>query len=259
MLWELYTAALGMLPQQTKLEILSNNIANISTVGFKGIGSFQHALIEAQKNLRNVPGQAEAEDIELGKYINFQQGSIVKTGNPLDLTIDGNGFFLVADNDGMQYLTRAGQFTLDSEGYLRTLDGKYVIGSSGPILLRETLAGSDGEEHANLQSIIRINQNGEIYIGNRYIDTLSIIQVENPQSLEHIGASHLKPTVETQFTIRDESQYRILQGYLEQSNVSLVDEMVNLIALQRLYELGQKTIRTNDETLSRSIDIGRFF
>jgi len=258
MLWSLYTAALGMLPQQTRLKILANNIANAETAGYKRIGTFQHAVIEAQQNLRNVPGQAEPEDNLINRYYDFTLGDARYTGNPLDLYLHTDGFFQVSDAEGNLFLTRSGRFTIDAEGYLRTVDGKYVMGRGGAIRVLSEIPEVRAGNTSEFSRRIRVTRYGEIYRGDTFIDALSIIKVENPQTLQRTSGVLFRPTANTQLYEVPNTDVQIRQGFIERSNVSLVDEMVQLITIHRAFELGQRVIRLNDATLGRSIEIARF-
>ncbi|MCS6999985.1 MAG: flagellar hook basal-body protein [Bacteroidota bacterium] len=258
MLKELYTAALGMLPQQVRLELTAHNIANANTVGYKRSGIFEQTLIEARENLLNVRGDAEVEDTPLRQYIDFQQGALQKTGNPLDIALDGNTtFFVVADRDGQEYLTRAGHFTIDSQGYVVTSDGKMLLTSGGPLRIELPQQG-DNLQGDNLARQIQISPNGEVQFNGLMVGQLRVVQVANPQSLQRANAVTFLPTDETDIADLSPEEIHIQQGYLEASNVNIVTELVTMIQLQRMFELGQKVIQTNDGTLDRSIDIGRF-
>jgi flagellar basal-body rod protein FlgG len=258
MLKELYTAALGMLPQQMRLEITANNIANANTVGYKRSGIFEQSLIEARENLLNVRGDAETEDLPLRQYVDFRPGALQKTGNPLDLALDSNGtFFVVADPDGTEYLTRGGHFTLDDRGFIITGDGKLLLSASGPIQL--LLPALDENAHSdNRERNIQISPQGEIQLNGQFIAQLRVVQIANPQTLSRSSATCFLPTDATDIRELAPHDIRVQQGYLESSNVNVISEMVTMIQLQRMFELGQKVIQTNDSTLDRSIEIGRF-
>ncbi|MCX7930264.1 MAG: flagellar hook-basal body protein [Chlorobi bacterium] len=259
MLKELYTAALGMLPQQMRLELTANNIANANTVGFKRSAVFEQSLIEARENLLNVRGDAETEDVPLSQYIDFRPGALQKTGNPLDLALDNpSHFFIVAGSDGTEYLSRAGHFTIDDRGFLVTPDGRLLLSNSGPIRIDINQINGEQSQNESLARNIRISPQGEVQLAGQYIAQLRIVEVANPTSLERRDAVCFTPTDSTDIHELDPSQITVQQGYLEASNVDIVREMVTMIQLQRMFELGQKVIHTNDSTLDRSIDIGRF-
>lgn len=258
MLKELYTAALGMLPQQTRLEITTNNIANANTAGFKRSGIFEQSLIEARENLLNVRGDAETEDLPLRQYVDFRTGALQKTGNPLDLALDGEDtFFVVADRDGTEHLTRAGQFTLDARGFVVTGDGKLLLSTSGPIQI-EIPTPNDGTPSDHLARQIQLSPQGELQLNGQFVAQLRVVRVANPQTLERSSATCFLPTDDSDIRELNPHDIRVQQGYLEASNVNIISEMVTMIQLQRMFELGQKVIQTNDGTLDRSIDIGRF-
>jgi flagellar hook-basal body protein len=134
MLKELYMAAMGMLPQQTRLEVITNNMANANTPGFKRESVFERNLIDARAIFNNVPGEAEQDDPPVGSYTDFSAGNFQQTDNPLDLVVENpKGFFLVQDEAGNQYLTKGGHFKIGSDGTIATMDGKILMGTDGPI------------------------------------------------------------------------------------------------------------------------------
>lgn len=257
MLKELYTAALGMLPQQMRLEITANNIANANTIGFKRSGIFEQSLIEARENLFNVRGDAETEDTPISQYIDFRQGALQKTGNSLDLAPAQGQFFVIADRDGSEYLSQAGHFTLDPQGFIITADGKLLLGTGGPLRIDLPQQG-DMQQADTLMRTVQVSPQGEITVNGLFVGQLRIVEVTNPQTLQRSGASSFTATDQTILRELPPTDVRIQQGYLEMSNVDIVRELVTMIQLQRMFELGQKVIQTNDSTLDRSIDIGRF-
>lgn len=257
MLKEIYTAALGMLPQQTALEVTANNLANASTTGFKKEGVFQRELIEARQNLLNTVGTADQNDTPQARFGNFSQGAIQKTENPLDVAIDGAGYFVIQDEFGNESLTRAGNFVMNENGVLATKDGKTVMGEDGEIFIRKNqLDPLNNVDERPLE--IRIDKTGEVFVNNQYVDRLQVVQVVNEQSLERMSGTQFRPTDETEFEILDQDTTSVKQFHIEGSNVNIVEEMVKMIALQRSFELGQKVIQTNDATLDKSIELGRF-
>ncbi len=258
MLKELYTAALGMLPQQARLEMTANNLANANTVGFKRSGIFEQSLIEARENLLNIKGDAEIEDLPLRHYVDFRPGALQKTGNPLDIALDGsNTFFVVLDRDGNELLTRAGHFTLSEQGTVITPDGKVLLSSNGPVRIELPQQGEFvTNDHVARQ--IQISPQGEIQLNGQYVAQLRVVEVTNPHTLERASSTCFHPRDDTSIREIEPTEIRVQQGYLEASNVNVVSELVSMIQLQRMFELGQRVIQTNDGTLERSIDIGRF-
>lgn len=258
MLKELYTAALGMLPQQTRLEMTANNLANANTVGYKRSGVFEQSLIEARENLLNVRGDAETEDVPISQYIDFRPGAHQKTGNPLDLALEGGDtFFVLLAPDGSEHLTRAGHFTLDDQGTVITMDGKMLLSTNGPIRI-ELSQQNDNLGGDTVARQIQISPQGEIQLNGQFVAQLRVLQVANPQTLQRSSSTCFQPSDDTDLRELDVAAIRVQQGYLEASNVNVVSELVSMIQLQRVFELGQKVIQTNDGTLERSIDIGRF-
>lgn len=256
MLKEIYTASLGMIPQQMKLEVTANNIANANTPGFKREGVFERSLIEARRNLLNVQGNVEEEDLPVGRYYDFSNGSFEKTDNPFDAVINGEGFFLLRDDDGNEFLSRSGHFTLSPDGYLVSPDGKQVLGSEGPLLLRDGSVPSD-EQHPT-QFELRIRESGEVFVNEREVGKLMVVAVDEPQNLAKSSATQFQLKDDDVYTPVPNEQVQIRQGYIENSNVNIISEMVNMIQLQRSFELGQRVITTNDNTLDRSMEVGRF-
>lgn len=257
MLKEIYTAALGMLPQQTRLEITTNNIANANTTGFKRLGVFEQSLIDARENQLNIRGDAEQEDPPTQTFTDYSEGSLQKTDNPLDLSIAQQGFFVLQDEDGNESLTRNGHFVLDTVGRITTPDGKFLMGDQGYITAN-TRNDVNGFANTDRSTVIRVNPQGEVFANDQMVGRLQIMNVENPQTLLRVGSSEFSATEETEMSQLQPENVRLQQGFLETSNVNIINEMVTLIQLQRSFEMGQKVISTNDGTLERSIDIGRF-
>lgn len=259
MLKEIYTAALGMVPQQMKLEMTANNIANANTVGFKREGMFERSLLEARENLLNVQGSVEEEDLPMGRYFDFTQGAFQKTDSPFDIAIDGKGFFLLQDTDGNEYLSRAGHFTLSSDGHLVTPDGKSVMGSEGRLLVRDLTAMDNSVANDDARPLeMRVQESGEVFVNENEVGKLTLVTVDDPQMLEKLSATDFKLKEDASYSIVDPETVRVKQGHLENSNVNIITEMVNMIQLQRSFEMGQKVISTNDSSLDRSLEVGRF-
>lgn len=256
MIKEIYTAALGMVPQQTRLEITANNIANANTTGYKRIGVFEQSLIDARENMLNTRGDVEQEDPPTQQYTDYTQGALTNTGNPLDLALDREGFFVLHDKNGDESFVRGGHFEIGSDGTIVTPDGKTLMGDSGPLVVNRT--NQQGFRNDERTQNIRINDNGEVFADNQFVGRVQVMNVENPQTLARANNSGFRPTDQTNYAPMQADSIRLKQGYLEASNVNIIGEMVAMIQLQRAFEMGQKVITTNDGTLERSIDIGRF-
>lgn len=258
MIKELYTSALGMLPQQVRLEIVSNNLSNANTIGFKKERLFEEDLIEAKMNVIKNFGYSEAVDLPIGTYVDFTVGNFEKTENPLDLVIENPlAFFEVEDENGERFLTRAGNFTLNKDGYIVAKDGKFLVADTGRLnLLREFTVDTSSLENT-IASNIRITERGEVYLNYALIGRITPVEVENPETLCKVSGLYFKPTEETRQNYLAFEEVSIRQGWVENSNVNPIEEMVALIELQRLFDLGMKSIQTNDQTIEQSIRIGR--
>ena len=248
----LYTAYTGMINQQKRLDTVTNNLANASTTGFKREGltskSFDQMLTLKLNDL-SVPYLNEgigkmSLGVKIGEnYTDYSQGSFKETGNTYDLALAGNGFFTISYTDKKgntsEKYTRDGEFTMDSEGYLRTLEGDYVQGEGGNIMIPvET-------------SEVSIRDNGDIYADGEYVDSLRIVDFEDYNNIEKFG-ENLYNVVDG--ATETESTAAVKQGYLEMSNINVVKEMVEMITISRAYESNQKLIQTEDDMLDKSVN-----
>lgn len=246
----LYTAYTGMLQQQKKMDVITNNLANAATTGYKKEGvtavAFDRELAIKVKDGSNAyidqPIGRMSLGVKIGEtYTDYSQGSYKYTGNTYDLALSGEGFFTIsfmnkAGEESVKY-TRDGNFTIDIDGALRTQDGDYVLGESGQIYIPV-----DASE-------VSINKLGEIYADGEYVDTLRITDFEDYNYLKKYG-ENMYDAVDG--AVEKESSATVDQGYLEASNVNVVTEMVNMISLSRTYEANQKIIQSVDDELERS-------
>jgi flagellar basal body rod protein FlgG len=259
MLKELFTAALGMQNQQTRLEVTANNIANSSTAGFKRASVFERNLIDARANFYNTPGDVEQNDPPVGSYYDLQNGAMQQTDNPLDIALENKGFFLLEDGEGKQFLSRAGNFRLSEDGTIIAMDGKKLMGENGPISIGNEFLQSPQITNDDKAINLRIALNGEVYANDSEIGKIMVVEVNNPESLQRISNSDFIATWTTQPNYVESEQVRIRQGWIESSNVDIVGEMVEMIELQRMFEAGSKVIETNNGTLDESIAMGRYY
>lgn len=257
MLRGLYTAWSGMVNEQNRMDIMTNNLANASTVGFKKEGatsqSFDDVLTVKLKDksvglstvertgIRN-PGVKIGEN-----YTDYGQGSFRDTGNTFDLALSGEGFFAIdfankADGATTMY-TRAGQFTLNKDGYLVTQDGDFVLDTNDRRIQMDTLKATD------------IDKTGTIRQEGTIIARIKVVDFENYDYLEKYGETYYRPIQGAETT---NGTATINSGYLEMANVQIVSEMVNMIAITRAYEANQKIIQTYDDSLEIAVtQIGR--
>ncbi len=252
----LYTAYTGMVNQQKRLDTITNNLANASTTGYKREGATARAFNEYMGVRVNDSTVAykitDIGNMSLGvkigeNYTDYSQGSLRSTENTYDLALEGNGFFSISftNKQGEQSIkyTRDGNFTLDAEGALRTTDGDYVQGEGGDIYVPTDAAQ------------VAITSTGDIYADGEYIDTIRIVDFEDYNYLKKYGenmydivdgATEIEPTA------------LIHQGYLESSNINVVNEMVEMITITRAYEANQKALQSADQMVDKAVnDVGR--
>lgn len=254
MLKGLYTAYTGMLDQQRRLEVTTNNLANSTTVGYKKEGStsqsFDECLAIKIRDTSDVFTRRAIGNVALGvkigeTYTNYTQGSFRETGESFDLAISGKGFFNISytNKKGVEstMYTRDGSFTLTREGNLVTKDGDFVLGQNGPIVLPTNAK-------------ITIDTLGNIYNGDEFIDQIMLTDFEDYNYIEKFGENMYR-TVDGAEEI--EATGGINQGWLEMSNVQVVQEMVDMISIQRAYEAAQKVETSMDDMLEQTVTLGR--
>jgi len=262
MLRSLYTAATGMEAQKLNIDVISNNLANVNTVGFKkSRADFQDLIYQTLRE----PGATSAEGAQIPSGIQvglgvkpvavqkmFQQGDFMLTSNPLDIVIEGDGFFQILLPDGTVSYSRAGAFKLDSEGRIVNSDGYPLEPSiTVPANTLSVTVGSDGQVTVLQAGSVTPTQIGQIELA-RFI---------NPGGLKALGknlfqqtASSGEPTTGNPST---EGLGTVAQGFLEMSNVNVVEEMVNMIVSQRAYEITSKAVQASDEMLQTANNMKR--
>ncbi len=252
MLKGLYTAYTGMINEQNRMDVLTNNLANSATIGFKKEGStsqsFSDVLAYKIKDSSENPNIARnigynTPGVKIGEnYTDYSQGAFRATENKLDVALSGDGFFAIEftnkSGETSTKYTRDGSFTMNEQGYLVTKDGDYVLGTSGRVRLNP------------LQEAV-IGQDGTITQNNATVTRLQITDFEDYNYLEHYGENMYQP-VEGATT--QNSTAKVFSGYLEASNVQVVSEMVQMIAVTRAYETNQKLIQTFDTTLDTTVN-----
>ncbi len=252
MIRAMWTSATGMNAQEMMVNTIANNLANVNTTSFKKSRVDFEDLFYATytgKGSQTPEGGTVPVGIEVGMGVRpvaiqkiFTQGDYLQTDNSLDLSIEGNGFFLVL-SDGDEVYTRDGAFKIDSEGY--------VVNSRGERLQPEITVPQD-------TATITVSKAGEITCLSNDGDTLAtgdipIYIFPNPAGLRSLGMNQYAATPASGDAIEgtpgEDNFGTISSGFLEMSNVDAVEEMVNLIAAQRVYELNSKSITTSDEML----------
>lgn len=254
-------AATGMLAQQTNVDVIANNIANANTTGFKsGRAAFQDLIYQSMRQegaLTSTEGTSRPVGMNVGLGVQSAgvirlntQGGLSQTENQLDLAIEGHGFFVVNRPDGTQAYTRAGSFQLSAEGQIVTLDGYEIDpGVNVPDNTRQ----------------IEINQQGVVMA---YVDSdpapvelgqMTMATFLNEAGMKPIGNNMLEETTAsgepTLVTPGEPGVGIIRQGYLENSNVNIIQQITDLISAQRAYEMNSKAIETADQMLSTANQI----
>lgn len=264
MMRALWTASTGMMAQQLNVDTISNNIANVNSVGYKKTRvEFKDLLYETMEKGMVKDGKGKPVNLQVGHGVKvaattkfFTAGNLDSTANPYDLAIDGPGFFKISGPNGEEMYTRDGSFkiSVDEENMkLVTSEGYFVQGTEGDI-----------ELGSNVKDVI-IDETGMITI-RRTDDTLeeigsiAVATFVNPAGLESVGRNLYKASLasgEAFDAAEDGSGGGVLQGYLESSNVQVVEEMVKLIQAQRAYEINSKSIQTADEMLGMANNLRR--
>lgn len=256
----LYTAWTGMVNEQRRLDVISNNMANADTTGFKKQGvtsqSFDDELtLRIHNNNSYTPFNHRIGNMNLGvkigeTYHDFSQGSLRETGNTYDLALSGEGFFTIQTTNkqgvtSTKY-TRDGSFTVNMEGYLVTKDGDYVLDVEGNQI---QIPGAQTAQN------VAIDAAGNISVNGQAVATLGIAGFENPQALLLYGENMYDATEAAGL---QPGNATVHQGFLEMSNTNVISEMVDMITITRAYEAGQKVMQTTDKTLEKAVnEIGR--
>jgi flagellar basal-body rod protein FlgG len=258
----LWTAASGMQAQNTNIDVISNNLANVNTAGFKrSRAEFQDLLYQTMRppGVTSANGTQMPTGIQIGHGTRtvstqklFIQGDFQQTQNDLDLAIEGRGFFQITQPNGDIAYTRAGNFKIDSEGRMVTADG-YLI-EPEITLPTDTLSVSIATD--GTVSVLQPGQTSPTDVGN-----IQLARFVNPAGLESIGRNLFVRTDASGDAITgtpgQEGYGTLAQGNLEMSNVSVVDEMVNMITAQRAYEVNSKAIQTADDMLQVANNLKR--
>lgn len=252
----IFTALSGAIAQSQRVDTIANNIANVNTPGFKKdqqvfkeyLSSYEKAPAVLQTH--RIPASIESfYDMQggdrgyvdaSGTYTNFSQGGLKKTGNPLDIAIEGEGFFEVLTPQGIR-LSRNGSFTINNENQLVTKNGHLVLRSGVP--------GEDpnGRIITVQNPNVTITATGGIYLNGENQGQLGVVQVNEPDALQKQGSSMFgfKDNYEVEITPVANAKFH--QGYLETSNVNVVQEMTDMIAATRTFESTQKAIEAFDQ------------
>lgn len=275
MMRSLWSAASGMIAQQTNLDVISNNISNVNTVGYKKdtveFKSLLYQTLQSQSTNNVGANKPVPAQVGLGTRLGsvttvFSQGNLQDTGYLTYMAIEGSGFFKVRDKDGNICYTRDGSFNFQPvEGgtMLCTSEGYPVLDQNNNPIIVPPGYKTDG---------VTVDTEGNIFVkgadekdvpltavlnGQTYNQKIGLVQFNNPSGLDSVGGNLYRESVASGAPLEESSTQGISrslihQGYLEMSNVQVADEMVNMIVAQRAYEMNSKTIRASDEMLQQA-------
>lgn len=261
----LYTAYTGMIEEMRRMDVMTNNLANADTTGYKKEGtvnqSFDDQLAIKIKDTSEILPAKRLGTVNMGvkvgeTYRDYSQGSFTVTDNVYDVALDGEGFFAIefrnkAGETSVKY-TRDGAFTVDSNGYLMTKDGDHVLNANGAV---NTAPGQANYVRVDPNQDVTIERNGAVYQNNVQVGQIGLVDFADYNYLQKYG-ENLYETVPGARMIASDA--KIEQGCLETSNVNIVSEMVDMITITRAYEANQKIITAIDDTLDKAVNtVGR--
>ncbi len=220
---------------EKQIGVISNNLANMGTSGYKKALPFYEILMEEGNSTTN-------------QVTDFAAGEHLFTGNPLDLALKGEAYFTVETDSG-ERLTRDGKFSISQEGFLVNRKGDKVIGEGGLINLKDVMNNADNR--------ISISADGMVKVGEKTIDRLMLMKGAEGKQLIKDYEVYFKS--DEDFVQVNESEFEVSQGFLESSNVSPIEEMESMISLSKNYESAKNILTYLDESLEKAIQIGKVF
>lgn len=230
-------AEVAMLNDMRQLDLISNNLANANTAGFKGdlvVQGFAGQLDQANSEL--VSNSGAMNHLQAEVLTDFAQGALKKTGNPLDVAVEGAGFFQLMTPEGLNY-TRGGSFSVDSQGRLVGGDGDPVLGVDGEILL------GNGD--------VAIGRDGSITEDGEHVGQLSIVEFSDSASLKKVGSGgYMAPDG---LMAQHGNSSSVRQGFVEASNVNVMGEMVSMMSMMRHFEMTANVLKGYDEIMNSAI------
>lgn len=262
MIRALYSSATGMNAQETNIDVIANNLANVNTTGYKKSRAEFQDLVYQYVVEPGAPTSSTTQSpsgIQVGLGVKtasvqkvFSQGDLTNTGNQLDVAVQGDGFFQVQMPDGTTAYTRSGSFQLNSQGQLVTTDGYQVLGPGS--FPSDTMAVTIGED-----GTVSVRQPGQATPSQ--IGQFTAARFPNNAGLRAVGRNLYEETASSGSpitgTFGTDGVGRLSQGFVESSNVSVVEQVVNMITAQRAYEASSKGIQAADEMLGQAINMRR--
>ncbi len=240
-----YVTVAGKFVNEKRLDVISNNIANALTAGYKAVRPVFGMVTEASDETGSGQQLKNASVGVYDTYIDFSDAPVVESGANLDVAIAGDGFFVVQGKEGNLY-TRSGQFTLDNNNRLVTMNGDPVLGKGGTISIEAT----QGKE-------VLIENDGSIFVGKDLVDTLKVVDFKNKSGLRQVGKSLFTNDNRQEAEITP-TTYTIRQGAYEGSNVNVFREMIDLIQTMRAYECYTKVDQMVGDVNSKLVELGKF-
>lgn len=269
----LYTGAAGMLSQMTRMDVVANNLANVDKTAYKkdttvfktfpelllrrfdddGLVTFPLGSYDKAPYIGKIGTGVEVNEI----YTDFQQGSLKSTANTFDFAIEGNGFFTIETSNGPRY-TRNGSFLIDKDNYLVTKDGFKVLGENGYVQVQNN--NFNVNEHGEIiinpdlanNQIVSKTQNG--WENTASLDRFKIVTFRELRELKKEGNSFYRETIYSGPAQTPTNMPKIRQGFLEIANTNIVQEMVDMIEVQRAYEANSKSVTSHDAALAKLIN-----
>lgn len=236
----MYSAVSGNIAAMQRMDVITNNLANVNTTGFKKDRMVFDSMMNGAKNPTLPAGTMTDGPVLSGFAVetDFSQGTVKQTGNPLDLSLNGDGFFVVNTPEGKAY-TRQGNFHMDSGNRLVTADGYELQSGGGPI----TIKGGK----------VDIDTSGGVFVDGQQVGTIDVVDFPRPYQLQKVGSALFVPSAPGD-TGQPATGTRVNQGAIEGSNVQPLQEMVLLIDSTRSYEQCVKTIQSYDNMAAKAVN-----
>ncbi|MEK7415144.1 MAG: flagellar hook basal-body protein [Planctomycetota bacterium] len=257
----IYAAASAMVTETRLLEATSRNIAHAQTPGYRREGALRvgfDAVLRQEGRNGGVAGDGGTGVLPNGSYFAFNDGARESTSNPYDVALQGDGFFAVRDPNGKTMLTRNGNFNLDSQGRLATREGHLALGQGGPITI------PDGTQKVVIDATGRVFTETASTAGvvSTFIDQLRVATVAKPQQMVAANGVYFDPAKQPLVDVFDgksgaPQKGAVFQGALERGNINPIDELVQLVAMQRRYDAAQKALTEQSRTGDGYSDILR--
>lgn len=242
----IYSSGSGMQPRLMRLDVIANNVANADTTGYKKDSIFVQIMKDV--GVAQSTGAGELAGLDVKEFTDFAEGSLRPTNAPLDMAIQGEGFFVLDTPEGQRY-TRNGNFRIDENGDVVSSNGDKLMGAGGKI----NIPGAE----KMVQNDLSITKSGDIFMGPTKLAKIRIVTFSDMQKLLKTAGTMFRSDESPKDVSLSDEKSTIRQGYLEESNVEALTEMVQLVELSRGFETDQRTMRYQDSTLEKAMEVGR--